>query len=92
MENKKKNFTDTPVNYCPACEHKIDAAIPNEDPNHVPEKGDISVCWYCSQALIFNEDLTIRSMTEKELKALPFKFRISIAASQKSVIDRRKNE
>jgi len=55
---------------CPVCGASLDGAT---DPtgDATPKAGDLSVCAYCTEFLVFNEDLTVRKMLFKELIELP---------------------
>lgn len=55
----------TQVNHCPHCGAKVDAAsqIGGED---APRAGDVSLCVYCGEWNIFNEDMSIRKPTVDE--------------------------
>jgi hypothetical protein len=37
------------------------------DPKHKPEPGDISVCIACGEPSMWDEDMTLRKLTEEEL-------------------------
>jgi len=55
-------------NICPVCGHKLDTCV--EDEKAKPENGDITLCFYCGELLIFSEDLKIKSITEEQFKLL----------------------
>jgi len=53
---------------CPYCEHTVDAASSIEDGQFVPPKpGDITVCFYCAQELVFDAGLIPRKPAAGEL-------------------------
>jgi len=35
--------------------------------NAIPSPGDVSLCWYCGELTVFNEDLTQHVPTEEEM-------------------------
>lgn len=51
---------------CPVCSSKVNAATGKAP----PKEGDLSVCFVCCALLIFNRDMTIRSISDVELKDL----------------------
>lgn len=55
-----------PGNVCPACKHPMDAATSTDRPAK-PKPDDVSVCFECGQVLLFNEDLTSRIPSQKEM-------------------------
>ena len=59
--------TFTPQNHCPKCGYRTDAASVARGQHHRPNAGDISVCMNCGAITIFNDDLTLREPTGKEL-------------------------
>jgi hypothetical protein len=55
----------TPDNPCPSCGSELNAATgPAGLP---PDPGDISVCYDCGEILTFNDDLTSRKLTAREM-------------------------
>ncbi len=75
---KVMNYTN-PEARCPACLTTLSGA---KDPEGTatPKPGDGSVCVYCTAALIFNSDLTLRVMRPDEYEALPPKLRRELDA------------
>jgi len=59
-----------PAGRCPACLKTLDGAT-HPSGNSLPTSGDVSVCAYCSAPLIFNDDLTLRTLTIFDYAALP---------------------
>lgn len=57
---------------CPKCNALINGATnSNErDKNKKPKKGDLSVCGYCAQILIFNDELFPIEFTNEQFNAL----------------------
>lgn len=56
-------------NECPHCHSELDS---NTDPTgkEVPQEGDVTVCLYCQNILMFGKNLTYRLPTEEELTEL----------------------
>jgi hypothetical protein len=55
--------TRVPNHVC-TCGQENDAASHR---NATPSPGDVSLCWYCGELTVFNEDLTQRVPTEEEM-------------------------
>lgn len=58
---------------CPACGHDIEASTHLVD-EVSPEPGDVSVCLYCGEFYIFDDDMNFRDPTPEEyvrLEATP---------------------
>ena len=57
-----------PPSPCPGCGMVLDAANAADDTLPArPRPGDLSVCVHCCAMLAYNEDLTLRQATEKEV-------------------------
>lgn len=54
----------------------------------VPQGGDVSVCFSCNTALVFNEDLTLRELTTKEYDDLNDHTRQSLDQTQYQIAKR----
>lgn len=56
---------------CPQCGYTLDAHD-SMDPvdQRAPEKDDISICIKCASYNMFNEDLTLRVMTEEDINQI----------------------
>jgi len=86
MTPEFKTHTVAPDAACPHCHHTLDAATGVESES-APSEGDISICWYCGNWLVFDRvlkplartqdgvvfdpQLTVRPITEEEIAALP---------------------
>ena len=52
---------------CPFCGKPLDAASPTEGSNdRQPSDGDLSMCIYCGEWIVFNADLTFRKPNDEE--------------------------
>jgi hypothetical protein len=61
-----KTTRGNPDNFCPWCGKKLDAATgAGHDESVTP--GDISICAYCGEVMLFERDLKTRRPTELEL-------------------------
>lgn len=47
--------TNTETNYCPYCEHKLNA-MTGMDHTEDPRGGDVGVCFYCGEILRYQND------------------------------------
>jgi len=56
-------------NCCPVCEAKLDAASPVEGEQQ-PGPGDVSICFYCTAFLEFDQDMNVIKITQKTLSEL----------------------
>lgn len=57
-----------PEHPCPRCKHPLDSATPVNDVLHpAPVPGDASVCINCAAPLVFNDDMSVRAMSNKDL-------------------------
>ena len=61
---------DIPQTLCWHCDRLMDVATPMEDEGAVPDKGAVSLCFYCGAVCIFAEDLVLRAPTKDELDDL----------------------
>jgi hypothetical protein len=63
----------THANCCPSCSHPLDACTPHRGgPGKAPRAGDLSICFYCGEMLIFEgPELRIRLLGPAEFNALP---------------------
>lgn len=59
---------ETRGDHCPSCKHDLDRASNASNTERCrPEPGDVSVCFYCLEVLIFAEGLGVRLPTPEEL-------------------------
>jgi RNase P subunit RPR2 len=54
------------MNECPSCHKQLDAASSVDD-NLRPEPGEITICLYCGHIMAFDDDLSFRELTSKEM-------------------------
>ena len=60
-----------PVQSCPTCAHRFDAALSYDSPDtHRPKRGDVSVCIACGTILVYSRKLALERMTFEDLTAL----------------------
>jgi len=50
----------------------------------MPKPGDVSVCAYCTVALVFDEELTMRVLRADEYAALPPRLRLQLELLRKA--------
>lgn len=75
----------TPVNRCPRCNEKLDAASALTE-DAVPKPGDISMCMYCQAFLVFKSDLTLRLSTDDDMADLPIKQREALMRARTAAV------
>lgn len=57
---------ETPPNKCQSCGETCDCAS-HKDTKEPPQKGDFSVCFYCGEIHVFDENLKLRKATQDEI-------------------------
>lgn len=57
-------------NICSNCHHAIESNTEVGGDSHLPTPGAISICFYCGQVCVFNDDLSLRKITEEEMDDL----------------------
>lgn len=65
---------------CPVCFAKIDAAT--HMGNRKPKPGSIGICVYCSTLLRYEPGLTVRQLTDEEVKSLEPDIQAHLRATQ----------
>jgi hypothetical protein len=60
----------------------------NRGAGAVPEPGDMSVCIGCASFLQFNDDLTVRLMTDADVAELPDDIRIQAMRARRVICTR----
>lgn len=54
---------------CPCCHHPIDRVGASDgNTDRRPKAGDLSLCFYCAEFSVFNDDMTLRTLTDQEVK------------------------
>jgi len=69
---KTNNAVNVPAITCPACGYvprEIAAVTPKAEAR-MPETGDISVCYNCTEVLVFDSPKTVRKATIADLMKL----------------------
>jgi hypothetical protein len=62
----------TPVSLCPHCGVPVDAATPEDIMNEgrKPSPKDLSICFTCGGMCVYQDDLTLRALTDEELEKI----------------------
>jgi hypothetical protein len=55
---------------CPTCRADLSAATDPSGAGNVPTPGDVTVCSYCTDVLIYTTDMQLRIMSAAEQKML----------------------
>ena len=78
---------ETPRQYCPICEHKIDRAscVSESGEYATPTAGDATVCIRCANWLVFRDDLSMRPMTPEERRELTLEQRAKLVKVTRAV-------
>lgn len=58
--------TRVPISACKACGKPNDSAT-SISADIKPTPGDVSICLYCGHVTVFDDDLTLREPTSKEM-------------------------
>jgi hypothetical protein len=58
---------NTPECKCLACGYQFDCATAPDDEVARPKDGDISICLKCGHLAAFNDDMTLRPLTDAEM-------------------------
>lgn len=69
LDENDTNTTMVPEAHCPVCESKLDAAHPTAGAP-APMPGDVSICFYCTAFLVFNDDMLPESIGDEEFETL----------------------
>jgi len=59
-----------PESHCPECDELLDGAISLDDPVG-PQPGDVSICAYCGELLMFVEGMQLERMPPEIFNELP---------------------
>lgn len=65
---------------CCGCGKVLDAATPvdQSDGEHDPTPGSYTVCAYCATLMVYDQDLSLRSLSPEELADMPLDLRVQI--------------
>lgn len=55
--------------HCLACKHRLDAAQ-DVYGDQLPSSGDITICLYCGHVMAFADDLSLRELTDEEVREI----------------------
>lgn len=55
---------------CTNCGAKLDAVSATDGSDYAPEPGSLSICAYCGTIAIFEDNMSLRPMTSKEIDEL----------------------
>jgi len=56
---------------CPSCGHIIDGYTSSELDNASPKTGDVSICWYCGEIMVFDGNpLSVRKPTTEDMQEI----------------------
>jgi len=50
-----------------------------------PASGDLTICLYCAEIMVFNDDLNLESLSIEEYKSLPKHIRFKIDSAQSAI-------
>lgn len=69
---------------CPKCSNRIDLADDGHplDVEHKPTPDNITVCIHCAECVVFNKDMSLRSLTDEDTKDLGIALVFTIFAYQ----------
>jgi hypothetical protein len=65
MENSN-GITHMGRDYCPHCNNPVDVATSYEDTTSIPVPGDVSVCYHCTEFLIYESDMALGLLSRDE--------------------------
>lgn len=52
--------------FCTNCGKGVDTSLTDPD-KRGPQGGDITICFYCHHLMAYNNDLTVRNLTDEEM-------------------------
>lgn len=74
---------------CPACQKKADG-FTSVGHDCKPKHGDLSVCYYCGEMLRYQEDLSLKKLTNKEFSLLDVTLRDMLNSISKKIKSKNK--
>lgn len=60
-------LNDIPTSRCPVCQTKLDCCSHPSDDTVLPVQGDLTICLYCGEILMFDVDMNLKSPTPEEI-------------------------
>ena len=79
------NCVKTKLNYCPICNHKLDAATASDNSGVMPSPNDVTICINCTSYLVYDEDLNLHEMSMESLLKLPDELRLELHRLRKQL-------
>ncbi len=72
---------------CPVCKVKLDAAMETScaDETIQPRPDDYTVCAYCASFLVYENDMSLRVLTQDEIGDMPSDIRSMLTQARKCV-------
>lgn len=77
---KTSNVTEST---CPSCYRKLDLATDPEGKN-IPKPNDLTVCIYCQEILIFQEDMSVKELSQEKIEKLPYEIQVKLMLFKKT--------
>ncbi len=81
----------TKESVCNGCGAKLDAITSSDGQDYIPEPDSLSICAHCGVISIFENDLSRRSLTSKEIDELPNDIRQQVLHMSNFIKQRRYN-
>jgi hypothetical protein len=76
--------TPTGTDYCPCCGHIIEAAT-NVDSELAPDPGDVTICLYCCNLLMFSDDMQLIKFPKVLFSTLSEEMRGKLSKVQQAI-------
>ena len=67
---------------CPYCGASLDSVTATEKDSTAPQNGDITICTYCVNWLVFDDE-KLRPISEEEIAALPDELFLTLTRSSR---------
>lgn len=68
MKKNRKDNQRHAASRCVQCKKKLDASSVIDDDHAVAKPEDFTVCLYCGELMRFKEDMTLRRVSENEMR------------------------
>ncbi len=85
------NHTKLGEDHCPSCKKLLDAATSLEE-GAVPNPGDISVCIYCGEFLLYGDDMALEILPKVIWDQLETELKIQLIGIRKAAADIRRTD